>query len=359
MPKKIAFIGPLPPPIGGLALSIIRVQDIVARKAPQYTLVNLDNAKKIQNADLYKKKGKSELLHFLKNIVALFGFVFKHKIAIANVFVVPNISFIREAIYILTFKLFAKKVVVHLHAKTSGDLFLHGWRLKIFTKIVGLADVVFVLSQKHHKAFYAQYINPEKLVVLENFVDYSEFENNIKDKQNKFLYIGRLSEKKGFETLVDALIIGAEQLAGIQIEVIGAWENSEFELKIKAKISEHKLTQLNFHGPQMGESKFKHFKECSVFVFPSYFENSPIVLKEAIAAKMAIISSDIIENKNLLEDFNNKVHFKQKDPNDLAEKLLLLHQDEQRVQEMMLESASIKQYNISVAEQIIVNTLGL
>jgi len=357
--KKIAFIGPLPPPIGGLALAIIRVQDIVARKAPQYTLVNLDNAKKIQNADLYKKKGFTELLHFCKNIVQLIKFVFKHKVAIANVFVVPNISFLREAIYILTFKLLAKKLVVHLHAKTSGDLFLHGWKLKVFTKIVGLADVVFVLSEKHHKTFYAQHIDPKKLVVLENFVDYSEFENNIEDKQHKFLYIGRLSEKKGFQTLVDALIIGQEQFSGLQIEVIGAWENPEFQASMMQKIESNNLTQFKFHGPQMGEEKFKHFKQCSVFVFPSYFENSPIVLKEAIAAKMAIVSSDIIENKNLLEDFNNKVHFKQKDPEDLAKKLLLLYQDQQLVKQMMRESEGIKQYDILVAEQIITTTLAL
>ncbi|MBW2937245.1 glycosyltransferase family 4 protein [Aureisphaera sp. CAU 1614] len=359
MPKKIAFIGPLPPPVGGVALANLRAQEIIARKVPSYKVINLNTSKKSINADLYKKKGLGEFFHFTKNIFQLIRFVFRHKIFIANVFIVPNISFLREAIFIFILKLKAKKLVVHLHAKTDGDLFLHGFRLKLFTWIISLGDIIFVLSEKHHKAFYSKYINPEKLVVLENFVDYKEFQNEIEDKQPHFLYVGRLSEKKGFETLVDALIIAGELLKDLKIEVLGAFENAEFEERMKSKINDNNLVNFIFHGPQMGEAKFHYFKKCSVFIFPSYFENSPIVLKEAIAAKMAIIASDIIENKNMLDTFNNKVYFKQKNAADLASKLILLHQDKNLVLDMMKHSERIKQYDIPFAEQIILKSLKL
>ena len=359
MPKKIAFIGPLPPPVGGVALANLRVQDIISRKASNYTIINFNTSKQSVNADLYKRKGFMELAHFFKNVFELIGFVFKHKIDIANVFVVPNISFIREAIFILILKIASKKLVVHLHAKTEGDLFLHGFKLKIFTKIVGLGDIIYVLSEKYHRAFYAKYIRPKKLVVLENFIDYSEFQNNIINKENHFLYVGRLSEKKGFETLVDALILAGKPLKDLKIEVLGAFENAEFEERMKSKINDNNLVNFIFHGPQMGEAKFHYFKKCSVFIFPSYFENSPIVLKEAIAAKMAIIASDIIENKNMLDTFNNKVYFKQKDAVDLASKLIMLHQDKKLVLEMMKQSERIKQYDIPFAEEIILKSLEL
>jgi glycosyltransferase involved in cell wall biosynthesis len=359
LPKKIAFIGPLPPPVGGVALANLRVQDIITRKALAYEVVNFNTSKKNINADLYKRKGLSEFFHFIKNIFTLLVFVFKHKITIANVFVVPNISFVREAIFIMILKIASKKLVVHLHAKTEGDLFLHGFKLRIFTTIISLGDVIYVLSEKYHKAFYSKYIKPDKLVVLENFVDYQQFNNNIEDKEPHYLYVGRLSEKKGFETLVDALIVAGERLRNLKIEVLGAFENSEFEERMNTKIRQHGLDNFIFHGPQLGEAKFHYFKKCSVFVFPSYFENSPIVLKEAIAAKMAIIASDIIENKNMLDTFENKEYFKQRDAEDLASKLILLHQNKKLVLDMMKNSERIKEYDIPFAEQIILESLRI
>ena len=78
MPKKIAFIGPLPPPVGGVALANLRVQDIISRKASNYTIINFNTSKQSVNADLYKRKGFVELVHFFKNVFELIGFVFKY-----------------------------------------------------------------------------------------------------------------------------------------------------------------------------------------------------------------------------------------------------------------------------------------
>src|SRR5690554_7636804 len=118
MSKKIAFIGPLPPPIGGVALANLRVQQIVAHSSQNHTLLNYNTSKGGERADLYKKKGILEFFHFIKNIFGIIGFVFRNRIDVSNVFVVPNISFIREAFFILILKITTKKLVIHLHAKT-------------------------------------------------------------------------------------------------------------------------------------------------------------------------------------------------------------------------------------------------
>lgn len=354
----MAFIGPLPPPIGGVALANMRYQQIIKELYPQTQLLHLNTSKGSQQADLYKKKGFAEAWHFIKNIILFLKFVATNSFTIAHVFVVPNLSFIREAFFILCLKLLGKKVVIHLHAKIKGDLFLEGSKLKWFTKINGLGDVVYVLSEGYHKSFYSQYINTKKLVVLENFVDYKEFSNNIENKTNKFLYVGRLSEKKGFKTLVEALILKQETLKNLKIDVLGEFENEIFKQEILGLVETNKLTQLNFHGAQMGKKKFKYFKENSVFIFPSYFENSPIVLKEAIAAKMAIIASDIEENKIILDPFNNKEYFKAQDVVSLADKLELLHKNNTLVKQYQKTSESITHFDIDVAKQVIKNSLS-
>lgn len=353
MKKNVAFIGPLPPPVGGVALANIRVQEIVKENKKDYNILNLNTSKNLNQADLYKKKGISEFWHFIKNIFQLIKFVSKNRIDVSNVFVVPNISFIREMFFIFILKLTTKKLVIHLHAKTEGDYFLEGFKLKIFTKVISLGDIVFVLSEKFHKTFYAKYINPDKLVVLENFVDYKEFDNEIQDKDGGFLYVGRLSEKKGFLTLVEAVIKESENLKGLTIDVLGEFENDVFKTKIVNLISENNIQIFNFHGAKMGDDKFVYFKKNSVFIFPSYFENSPIVLKEAIAAKMAIISSDIIENKNILDPYNIKKYFEAKNSTDLAKQIVYLYENKKEVQTLMHNSQEIKEFDRVYAAEII------
>jgi glycosyltransferase involved in cell wall biosynthesis len=353
MDKKIAFIGPIPPPVGGVALANIRVQQIVRANPQNYTILVYNTSKGGERADLYKRKGLRELWHFVKNILGILRFVFSNKIDVSNVFVVPNISFVREAFFILILKITTKKLVVHLHAKTEGDFFLSGFKLKLFTKIVGLGDVVFVLSEKFHKSFYADYINPKKLVVLENFVDYKEFTNEIENKTSDFLYVGRLSEKKGFMTLVKAVGLAKDSFKETKIHVLGEFENEMFEQKVLLEIEKNNLNNFIFYGAMTGEAKSEMFKKCSVFLFPSYFENSPIVLKEAIAAKMAIIASDIQENKNILDPFKNKLFFEAQNENDLAVQIIKLLDNPQLKNEMMKASEQIKNYNFETATEII------
>ncbi|GGD80079.1 glycosyltransferase family 4 protein [Planktosalinus lacus] len=353
MSKTIAFIGPLPPPVGGVALANLRVQQIVGLNSQNHTILNYNTSKGGERADLYKKKGFYELLHFIKNIFGIIGFVFKHKIHVSNVFVVPNISFIREALFIFILKLTSKKLVIHLHAKTEDDFFLSGMKLKLFTKILSLGDVIFVLSENFHKKFYVQYIKPKKLVVLENFIDYKEFENDIEQKTNDFLYVGRLSEKKGFFTLVKALTLHKNAFKGLKVHVLGEFENEIFEQKVISLIENHKIENFIFYGSKTGHEKNELFKKCAVFIFPSYFENSPIVLKEAIAAKMAIISSDIKENKNILDPFENKLYFETQNENELAEKIKILAQNPDKVKKMMEASEQIKDFNFETASKII------
>lgn len=353
MKKVVAFIGPLPPPVGGVALANIRVQQILLENKKEYKIINYNTSKNVVQADLYKRKSFGEGWHFVKNIFQLMRFVSKNKIDISNVFVVPNISFIREIIFIFILKISTKKLIVHLHAKTEGDYFLEGFRLKIFTSVISLGDIVFVLSEKFHRRFYSKYIKLEKLVVLENFVDYKEFDNDINEKNGGFLYVGRISEKKGFLTLVEAVIIEKDKLKDLKIDVLGEFENDEFEALVLKLISDEKLNNFVFHGAKIGAEKFDFFKRNSVFVFPSYFENSPIVLKEAIAAKMAIVSSDIIENKNILDPYDIKVYFEAKNAQSLAGGLKQLHLDKSKAQVLMNNTESIKEFDREFARQII------
>ena len=357
MNKTITFIGPLPPPAGGVALANIRFQNLIKDIKDDIRIINLNTSRGLKNADLYKPKGVVNFFHFLKNIKDFFLFIIFNKSDVYNVFVVPNISFFREAIYITILKLASNKVFIHLHSKASGDLFLNGAKLKFFTRIIGFADVVFVLSEHHHKSFFLKYISAKKLVVLENFVNVKDFKNEIKHKKMHLLYVGRISEKKGFFNLVEAVSLIKHEFPEIIINVLGEFENKVFKKKVIDKIKRDKIRAFNFKGTTMGKEKLRFFKEASIFLFPSYFENSPIVLKEAIASGLAIIASDIIENRQLLDPYDCKIYFEAKNSNDLSKKIKFLLQNKRKLEEMKLSASKSKIFNYDDAKKVVESCL--
>jgi hypothetical protein len=68
---------------------------------------------------------------------------------------------------------------------------------------------------------------------------------------------------------------------------------------------------------------------------------------------MAIISSDIIENKNILDPYNIKKYFKAKNNNDLAEQLVYLYENKKEVKTLMYNSQEIKEFDKAYAAEII------
>ena len=342
MIKTIAFVGPMPPPVGGVALANMRFQRLLNENNNNLNIIQLNTSRGLKNADLYRRKGPANFFHFIKNIIDFIIFVFSNKIHICNLFVVPNISFLREAFFIIILKLSQKKIFIHLHSKTKGDYFLKGYRLKIFTTIVSMGDIVYVLSEKHHKPFFLKYISPKKIIVLENFIDLRDFDNKIENKKPEMLYVGRLSEKKGFFDLVKAVSVLHKQFPDLRINVLGEFENEDFKHRILGEIERQNIQCFKFYGTVMGEKKLRLFKESSIFLFPSHFENSPIVLKEAIASKLAIIASDIAENRQILDDFGCKIYFKVKDYNHLSKKIKNLLQDKIKLRDMMYQASKAK-----------------
>lgn len=79
------------------------------------------------------------------------------------------------------------------------------------------------------------------MIVIENFVDYKSFDCNICNKSKEYLYVDRLSEKKGFLDLLDATIEIKPRGFNPIINVLGAPDNENSKIKIETKIKKLNL----------------------------------------------------------------------------------------------------------------------
>jgi len=339
---NIAFVGPEPPPYGGVGVMNQSFQEIISQ---EWNVISFSTASGRLSEDLYRRKGFKNFVHFAKNIFGLITFLSKNKFKIVNVFVTSNIAFVRDSVIIFILWLCRKEIIIHFHSKKKGEFFLGNFTIRYVAGIFRFAKKIIVLSDDHFD-YFARYFDKKKMVVIENFVDYDLYDCKIENKNSEYLFVSRLSEKKGIFDLIEATKIIKKKGLHLKINVLGTAENDEVKNTIDDFLKKYELEEnIILHGNVYGNKKYEFFKSCSIFIFPSHFENSPVVIKEAIAAKMAIICSDIEANKIILNDKGNTEFFTTNDPMDLANKIedILIHPCS--IDDLMQRSAASKIYD--------------
>lgn len=345
---KILFVGPLPPPLGGVAVINENIQKIHFK---YFENIAFDTSNKQERENLNGFFPVKNIFKEIKKYKALGRFIETEKPVIANIFVTSGFAILRDIMFLRKLKRFHIPIIIHFHSKTKGEFALTPLRLKVVGKFFNkYADRIILLSD-YHFSFFTQYFEEEKCRIIENFVDYSQFSNSISDKVNEFLYVGRLTKQKGFFDLLYAVrLLKSWQIKPV-INVVGLASDVESEADILRFIEESELQDnIILHGAKIGEEKYNLFKRAKFLIFPTHFENSPVVLKEGIAANMAIIASDIHANRNVLKRFDNHLLFEKGNIEDLALKIKELLDDNIKATDMCKSSEKIKEYDISTVK---------
>ena len=134
-------------------------------------------------------------------------------------------------------------------------------------------------------------------------------------EHKKFLAIGRFSPKhKGFDLLIKAFAKFADTNNDWTLEIVG--EGDE-EIIYRQLIAEHRLEQRVKICPFTNHIQ-THYAGASVYVLSSRWEGQPLVLVEAMAHGLPIVSSDLPVAMELLEGHRCGTFFKCGDIDDMA-----------------------------------------
>jgi glycosyltransferase involved in cell wall biosynthesis len=137
-------------------------------------------------------------------------------------------------------------------------------------------------------------IDPRKILVKPNSV--KDFGMGLPQRNNRFLFIGRLSEEKGLHFLIDIAI-----KLNIELDIIG-----DGPLKNKLEAQSSNYPNIVFHGFMDKSFIIDKLKSSSAMLFTSiWFEGMPITILEAFSTGTVVFSSNIgamseiiIENEN-------------------------------------------------------------
>jgi glycosyltransferase involved in cell wall biosynthesis len=122
--------------------------------------------------------------------------------------------------------------------------------------------------------------------VIPNGFDLTKFTAS-RDRNKKILVVTRMLERKGVQDVLRALS-GTDLGFGVDIVGTGPY------LDTLVRLAESLSVDVKFHGWLDNDSRELKdlFETSSIFVFPSHAENFPLVLLEAMAAGMAVITTN-------------------------------------------------------------------
>jgi len=136
-------------------------------------------------------------------------------------------------------------------------------------------------------------VNP--IAVIPNGIDLEEF--TVKSTQNntdfrKILFLSRIHAKKGIEVLIEAWNLTSLPLRqGWQIEIIGNGDTEYIEDLKKIVFKKGLEDSIKIMPPVFGIEKVKAYHEADVFVLPTFSENFGIVVAEALACGVPVVTT--------------------------------------------------------------------
>ena len=123
-----------------------------------------------------------------------------------------------------------------------------------------------------------------------------------------FLYVGRLTERKGLLDLIGAFTIIASQEKNAHLIVVG---DGPLSASLSYRIARDPLVRNRIHlrGYRSYDELPLYYAACDIFVFPSHRDAWGLVINEAMSSGLPVISTDRAgAARDLLEDgFNGYV----------------------------------------------------
>lgn len=198
----------------------------------------------------------------------------------------------------------------------------------------------------------------EAISLLYNFVDLNKFKIGVQSdtqastfrkkygfKDQDFLvgFAGRIIERKGWRTLLEAAAIVKETHPHIKFILAG--DGPEAGL-LQDKIRELKIQDVLQHIGYFNKMPLM-YTAIDALAMPSHFEGLPMTQLEVMAMGVPMVTTDGPGMAEVAVADKDALYFKMKDPNDLAKKLIALENDNLRKKLVQNALETVKEYSLS------------
>lgn len=180
--------------------------------------------------------------------------------------------------------------------------------LKLYIKFcINKSQKIYVLDENTLNQ-YRKYTKNHKVLKVKNSIDIDEYklDGNISHKKNiNLLFVGRLSKNKGVDGIINSLKILNYDEKDVSLNIVGAGEELNYlENLVKVK---NLSKQVKFLGKKMGQDLVNIYNNSDILIMNSITEGTPMVMLEAMASSLAIITTPVGNIPSIVkESYNGK-----------------------------------------------------
>ena len=236
-------------------------------------------------------------------------------------FAPSGFAYYRDAFYVLLAKLFRVPAILHLHGRGLPAM-RHSTCAALFQKSVFNRQTVILLGESLRPELDSLNCNP---VIISNCLSHTAFvpvptKPWVAHDPVRLLWVSNLFHAKGIETLIAACAILRTQQIACDLTIAGA-EGDMNKADLIALLDHYQMrTTTTWLGAVSETRRLAAFKNADLFVFPSHYTNEaqPLVVLEAMAANVPVITSDIATLPEFVRDGETGRLCATKDPEQLA-----------------------------------------
>lgn len=156
----------------------------------------------------------------------------------------------------------------------------------------GLCHKTVTLTEQSRDDYRRQFrLSEHRVSCIYNWIDLAKPHADVYNTASKRLVsAGRFGKEKGFDMLVKAYVPLAKRFPDWHLDIFG---NGEMMDTVRALVKDYGIGD-NVHLLGMRDDLAERYKDYAFYVLPSYREGMPLVLLEAKANRLPIVSFDIM-----------------------------------------------------------------
>lgn len=320
----------MPPPVHGAAMvgKYIHDSEIINSEFDCH-YINLATALGLEDIGKFKFNKITAFWHLLCLIRR-----FVRELQPDYVYITPNAKggpFYKDFVVTMMLKRMGCSLVAHYHNKgvSSRHNCIDNYLYQCFFK-----DLKVILLSERLYPDIQKYVRREDVYICPNGIPERSEKNKLKRKLPgaipHVMFLSNLLIGKGVLVLLDALKLLMDNGCSFVCDVVGS-ETHEISIqRFDDEVNQRGLKQrVEYHGKLYGQDKESVFLNADIFVFPTFNEAFGLVNLEAMQHGLSIVTTDEGGIPDIVKDGENGYLCEKNNPEDLAEKLMLLLNDKQ------------------------------
>ncbi len=199
------------------------------------------------------------------------------------------------------------------------DALLERWVRKRFDEVISISPYVDsflpIHVRKHHIT------NPVRNLFYEK--------PQAGNVPRRILFVGVVRRLKRPADLIHAFANVKQRFPDASLSIAGVWEDIPYVNEMKSIIAEKNLADVELLGIRTPEEVAALMRQSSVLVLPSVWENTPMVIAEAMASGLPVIASNVAGVPFMVKDGVDALLYECGNIDDLSRRLVQVLSDEE------------------------------